>query len=80
MLLDELKELMNKASQKGCAVNSWVASQDKEFQEVFEAIKNNPNSNITQTLLLIKKHHPDVPFKRTSFNYHMRGTCSCQTV
>lgn len=80
MLLDELKLLASKASVNGCIVQVWVKSQDSEFQEVFDILKTKQNLNVTETLVLIKKYHPDVPFKRTSFTYHMRGTCTCPTV
>jgi hypothetical protein len=79
MLLEELKLLVKNSQHNGCAVGYWVQEQDQELQEIIEAIKTSPNSNLTQALILIKKYHPNAPFKRTSFNYHMRGTCSCQT-
>jgi hypothetical protein len=80
MLIDELKELAAKAAVSGCVVGVWVKNQDKEFQEVMNILMSSPSLNLTEALNLIKKHHPDVPFKRTSFTYHMRGTCTCTTV
>lgn len=79
MLLEELKLLIKTSQYDGCIVGGWVKEQDPDFQEVIEAIKNSPNSNLTQALALIKQYHPTAPFKRTAFNYHMRGTCNCQT-
>lgn len=79
MLLDELKALAVKAALDGCVVGVWVKKQDAEFQEVFTVLKTSANLNLTEALALIKKYHPDVPFKRTSFVMHMRGTCTCQT-
>ena len=78
MLLDELKALAEKIN-SGCVVGNWVKEQDPEFQQVFEMLQSKPNLNVTETLVLIKKYHPEVPFARTSFSYHMRGTCTCQT-
>lgn len=79
MLLEELKLLVKASQYDGCVVGAWIKDQDAEFQEVVETIKSSRNSNLTQALILIKKYHPNAPFKRTAFNYHMRGTCNCQT-
>jgi len=79
MLLDELKILASKAAVDGCVVGVWIKNQDAEFQEVFGILKDRPNLNLTETLALIKKYHPEIPFKRTSFTSHMRGTCTCPT-
>ena len=79
MLIDELKELAAKAAVSGCVVGIWIQNQDKEFQEVMKVLSSSPNLNMTEALALIKKHHPDIPFKRTSFVSHMRGTCTCPT-
>lgn len=79
MLIDELKALAVKAAVPGCVVGVWINSQDKDIQEIMKVLMTTPNLNLTEALNLIKKHHPDVPFKRTSFTYHMRGTCTCPT-
>lgn len=79
MLIDELKELAKKAELEGCVVAVWAQGQDVEFQEVLESLRHNTNVNLTQVLAAIKSHNPDLPFKRTAFTLHMRGTCSCQT-
>lgn len=80
MLLDELKALAAKASYEGCVVGAWAKEQDKEFQEVFEILRSKPNLPLLETLRLIQEHYPNIPFKRTSFAYHMRGTCTCPKV
>jgi hypothetical protein len=77
MLIDELKLLASKATLEGCVVNIWLQSQDAEFKEVFEILKDRPNLNLTEALALIKKYHPNAPFKRTSFVAHLRGKCAC---
>jgi hypothetical protein len=79
MLIDELKVLASKSDAIGCIVNIWLQEQDKDFQEVFASLRGKPNLNMSETLKLIKKYHPDIPFKQTSFNYHMRGVCTCPT-
>jgi len=79
MLIEELKALATRAAVSGCVVGVWVQNQDAEFQEVFAVLKTSPNLNMTEAMALIKKYHPDIPFKRTSFTYHMRGTCTCPT-
>ena len=78
MLLDELRDLAKRSAITGCVVNVWIKSQEADFQEAFDLIKGNPNVNLTEALSLVKKYHPDIPFKRTSFVMHMRGTCTCQ--
>jgi hypothetical protein len=80
MLIDELKVLAAKSDGIGCVVNVWVQDQDKEFQEIFSVLKGKTNLNMSEALKLIKKYHPDAPFKQTSFNYHMKGTCTCPIV
>ncbi len=77
MLIDELKALAAKAAVPGCVVGVWVKSQDKDLQDIIQVLISSPNVNLSEALNLIKKHYPDVPFKRTSFAYHMRGTCTC---
>lgn len=79
MLIDELKILSSKLDVEGCIVGVWVYQQDKDFQEVFDTLKGKTNLNLSETLKLIKKYHADIPFKQTSFNYHMRGVCTCPT-
>lgn len=79
VLIDELKELIKKTELEGCVVGVWVQVQDAEFQEVFNLLRHKPNVNLTQALDLVKKYHPSLPFKRTSFVMHMRGTCTCPT-
>ena len=80
MLLDELKALAAKASYEGCVVGAWAKEQDEEFQEVFEVLRSKPNLPLLETLRLIQEHYSNIPFKRTSFAYHMRGTCTCPKV
>jgi hypothetical protein len=80
MLIDELKVLSSKLDAAGCIVGVWVQEQDKDFQDVFSSLRGKTNLNFSETLKLIKKYHSDVPFKQTSFNYHMRGVCTCPTV
>lgn len=80
MLIDELKTLAAKSDATGCVVGVWVKEQDKEFQEVFTTLQGKPNLNLSETLKLIKKYYPAIPFKQTSFNMHMRGVCTCPTV
>ncbi|CAB4129645.1 hypothetical protein UFOVP115_73 [uncultured Caudovirales phage] len=77
MLLDELKALAAKSSIEGCVVGVWAKEQDEEFQEVFATLRNKPNLPLQETLRLIEAHYSNIPFKRTSFAYHMRGTCTC---
>lgn len=77
MLLDELRELANRSKVTGCIVAVWLAAQDEEFTEVFSLLQASPNLNLTDALNLILKYQPDVPFKRTSFVHHLRGTCTC---
>lgn len=79
MLLNELKTLVKRSSVQGCVVGVWAHNQDAEFKEVFELMQKTPGVNLTEALNLIKKHQPNVPFKRTSFVMHMRGNCTCQT-
>lgn len=79
MLLDELKELVKKSELQGCVVGIWVVTQEPEFQEVFNLLRHKPNLNLTEALSLIKKYKADLPFKRTSFVMHMKGTCACPT-
>jgi hypothetical protein len=79
MLIDELKALSAKSDMVGCIVGVWVVEQDKEFQEVFGTLIGKPNLNMSEAFKLIKKYYPDVPFKQTSFNYHIRGVCTCLT-
>lgn len=79
MLLDELKDLIKKSELQGCVVGVWVATQDAEFQEVFNLLRHKPNLNLSEALSLIKKYQTDLPFKRTSFVMHMKGTCACPT-
>lgn len=78
MLLDDLKDLAKRAEIAGCTVAVWVKQQDKDVQDLLGALSQNKNVNLTEALNLIKKYHPDLPFKRTSFVTHMRGTCACQ--
>jgi len=77
MLLDELKAIAVKASIEGCVVGVWAKEQDSDFQEVFATLRSKPNLPLSETLTLIQSHYPSLPFKRTSFAYHMRGTCTC---
>lgn len=77
MLLEELKAIAAKASIDGCVVGVWAQEQDKEFQEVFELLRSKPNLPLTETLQLIQSNYSNLPFKKTSFAYHMRGTCTC---
>lgn len=79
MLIDELKALANKSEVKGCKVGVWLADQDPDLIEVINVLKQKPNLNYSTALDLIKKYHPDLPFKRTSFVFHIKGTCACQT-
>ena len=79
MLIDELKILAAKSDAVGCIVGVWVYEQDKDFQEVFNTLRGKENLNMSEAMKLIKKYHPDAPFKQTSFNYHMRGVCTCPT-
>ncbi len=79
MLIDELKALAKAAEISGCVVGVWALNQDQEFQEVFYLLRSKPNVNLTQTLNLVKSYHPNIPFKRTAFISHMRGTCTCPT-
>lgn len=78
MLKDELADLVRSSQINGCVVGVWVAKQDAETQELLNLIANTPNVNLTDALNRIKKYTPDLPFKRTSFVTHMRGTCACQ--
>lgn len=77
VLLDELRDLVKRSEISGCVVGVWVKTQDSDFQDVFGMLKSNSNVNLTEALSLVKKYHPDIPFKRTSFVMHMRGTCTC---
>jgi hypothetical protein len=77
MLIDELKLLAERAGKTGCVVGVWLQNQDKEFQEVLDVLKKSPSLNISETLVLIRKYYPELPFKRTSFSTHMKGTCQC---
>jgi hypothetical protein len=79
MLIDELKALSAKSDVIGCIVGVWVTEQDKEFQQVFGSLIGKPNLNMSEAFKLIKKYNSDIPFKQTSFNYHMRGVCTCLT-
>jgi hypothetical protein len=77
VLLDELKDLVKRSELQGCVVGVWVVTQEPEFQEVFSLLRHRPNLNLTEALNLIKKYQSDLPFKRTSFVMHMRGSCTC---
>jgi hypothetical protein len=77
MLLEELKAIAAKASIEGCVVGVWAKEQELDFQEVFATLRSKPNLPLAETLHLIQSHYPNLPFKRTSFAYHMRGTCTC---
>lgn len=79
MLIDELKALATKADVKGCKVAVWLSEQDTELSDVIDVLKQKSNLNYSAALDLIKRYHPDLPFKRTSFVFHIKGTCSCQT-
>jgi hypothetical protein len=78
MLLDDLRELAKQAELEGCVVGKWLATQDIEIGETLKLLATKPGINITTTMDILKKHDPSIPFKRTSFSTHMRGTCSCQ--
>lgn len=77
MLLDELRELAKKSEFSGCAMGAWVSQQEKDVQELIASLAVNPNVNLSEVLSLLKKHDPTLPFKRTTFSLHMRGTCAC---
>ena len=79
MLLDELRQLAEQTSVTGCVVGIWIKSQDPELQKVLDLLSKNERASINKVLELIKKYNPDVPFKRTSFGMHLKGTCACQT-
>ena len=78
MLLDDLKNLAKSSEFTGCVVGKWLSTQDKEITSVLNELAAKPGLNLTTTLALLKKHDPAIPFKRTAFVYHMRGTCACQ--
>lgn len=80
MLLDELLDIAKRSEVTLCLVGTWLASQDTEIQQVIQGLVGNQNVNQSELLALLKKHQPDLPFKRTSFVAHMRGICTCQTV
>jgi hypothetical protein len=76
-LLNDLKELIKKSAVKQCIVGGWERSQDPELQELFVALQQAPGLNYSDLLAILKKHNPDLPFKRTSFTLHMKGQCAC---
>ncbi len=78
MLLDDLKNLAKAAEFTGCVVGKWINEQDPEVAQVLEDLTNKPGLSLTKTLDLIKKHEPNLPFKRTAFVTHMRKVCACQ--
>lgn len=77
MLLDELRELAKKSEFSGCVTGAWVNQQEPDIQELLHKIASIKNANLTKVLDLLKKHDPNLPFKRTAFMAHMRGTCAC---
>lgn len=80
MLLDDLRTLAKEAEFAGCIVGKWLQTQDKEVVSTLSELAKKPGLNLSTTLTLIKKHDPAIPFKRTAFVYHMRGTCACQAI
>lgn len=80
MLLDDLKALAKTAETGGCVVSKWLSTQDPEIRATLDDLAKKPGVNLTITLELIKKHDPNIPFKRTSFVNHMGGRCGCQAI
>lgn len=80
MLLDELKELVKTAEVDGCVVAKWLTTQEPEIGDTLKLLASKPGVNLTTTMDLLKKHDPNLSFKRTSFVSHMRGKCSCQAI
>lgn len=77
MLIDELRKLAERPDAGYCVAGAWIASQDPELQQVIDLLKVRVNLNYSEMLDLLKQHEPDLPFKRTSFILHMKGTCNC---
>lgn len=77
MLLDELKNLANAARLEGCVTGKWLQTQEPEVAELLKEISSSPNGRLIDAFKLLQKHDPNLPFKRTSFTTHMRGTCAC---
>ena len=77
MLLEDLKNLAKRAEIAGCVVNIWVSQQDEEVKQLIDLLAKNPNVNLTEALNVLRKNVPDLPFKRTAFVSHMRGSCTC---
>jgi hypothetical protein len=76
MLSDSLKSILN-APAEGCMVGKWLKTKDEEVRTLFEQLAAKKGINLTELFKAITAEE-QVPFKKTLFTYHMRGTCSCQ--
>ena len=77
MLKEALQELLDTPSQ-GCVVNKWLLKQDPEVQETITKLIEHGVSFSSLYTVIVNNSENSIPFSKSSFFVHLKGTCPCQ--
>ena len=76
-LVNILKNHKEEQSFTGCSVARWLATLTKEEGEAFIECLETPGVNALSLYNTLVFGGVSLPFKQTTFRYHVNGYCTC---